>query len=141
MDMQERVAKEIRNKWGWGPERIAAAICALFAEEREARSSVDGDIASLADCINTIARQAGTGEAESATLNPIRDAMWRVEYRRLAWQRRAEAAEAREAKLVEALEEVAGMDCAKSDKYIGIGPCGVCISCKARAALASVKDG
>lgn len=47
-------------------------------------------------------------------------------------QRRVEAEEL--------IKEYAGADCAKADKYLGIGPCGVCESCRARAYLARYKE-
>lgn len=64
---------------------VAYKLEAIIADAREEPvRDAESVLASLADCINEIARQAGTGEVRHVDLNEIREAMWRVEYRRLS---------------------------------------------------------
>jgi len=79
----ERERDEARATKDMHKERQEEEIELRLKAEGE-RDDFASDLASLADCINAIARQAGTGEAERALLGPMREAMWRVEYRRLA---------------------------------------------------------
>jgi hypothetical protein len=76
-------------------ERQEKEIELRLKAERE-RDDLASDISSLTDCINAIARQAGTGEVDKADLGTMQEAMWRVEYRRLA----------KEMELAEALRDV-----------------------------------
>jgi hypothetical protein len=91
----ERERDEARATKDMHKERQEKEIELRLKAERE-RDDLASDISSLTDCINAIARQAGTGEVDKADLGTMQEAMWRVEYRRLA----------KEMELAEALRDV-----------------------------------